>query len=146
MRPSKAEASKFPYRFKPVPRRRHRADGWTSDRQHAFVWALAQMPSVAAAARGVGMSPASAHRLRNAPGAHQFAAAWDVAWQMGMDSLVETATQRGLEGQEYPIRRRGEVVGRIHTYDNRMLLRTLLLCDRIEERHRAMARQARDKQ
>jgi len=143
MRPAPAEAREFPYRFTPVPRRRERANGWTSDRQHAFVWALARLPSVAAAARSVGMSPASAHRLRNAPGAKAFAQAWDVAWQIGMDSMMDTAIQRGLDGQDFPIRRRGEVVGTIRGYDNHMLMRALLLCDRIDEKVRAAARDRR---
>ena len=143
MKASRKNSAERPFRFRPVPRRGNRRDGWTSDRQHAFVWALARIPSITAAARGVGMTPSSAHRLRNSPGAEDFARAWDTAWQMGMDTLVETAIDRGMNGQERPIVYRGQVVGKVHSYDNRMLMRTLLLCDRMEEKHRAAAKRAR---
>lgn len=76
---------------KPQPRRRHpkrvpafipvpmrpRADGWTAQRQAAFLVALAQTRSVLAAARKVGMARESVYRLRKAPGGDSFARAWD---------------------------------------------------------------------
>jgi hypothetical protein len=117
-------SSAQPFRFTPVPRHNDRADGWSSDRQHAFVWALARMPSVAVAARGVGMTARSAYRLRKAAGAEDFARAWDIAWQMGIDHVRDLAIERGLHGQDYPIHRQGRVVGTIHRCDNRLLLRT----------------------
>lgn len=50
-----------PASFAPVPTKlRH--DGWTPDRQHDFVAALAASGCVAEACRAVGMTPASAYR------------------------------------------------------------------------------------
>ncbi|HWT29433.1 MAG TPA: hypothetical protein VEB68_02275 [Croceibacterium sp.] len=62
--------------FLPVPLRA-RADGWTPERQARFIGFLAETGSVAAAARRVGMSRESAHRLRRRPHAASFAHAWE---------------------------------------------------------------------
>ena len=62
--------------FRPVPLR-SRADGWTIPRQCGFLAALYLTGSVSAAAREVGMSRASAYRLRERRGAESFAHAWD---------------------------------------------------------------------
>ena len=62
--------------FRPVPLRT-RADGWTEVRQCAFLVQLYLTGSATAAAKAVGMSRASAYRLRERPGAESFAYAWD---------------------------------------------------------------------
>lgn len=62
--------------FRPVPLRA-RADGWSEARQCGFLAQLYVTGSVAAAARAVGMTRASAYWLRNRPGAESFAHAWD---------------------------------------------------------------------
>lgn len=60
--------------FAPVPvKPRH--DGWTPRRQRGFVLRLALAGCVAAAARGVGKSPASAYALRKRIDAVSLAAA-----------------------------------------------------------------------
>ena len=56
-----------------------RHDGWTFVRQGDFIGFLAETGSVTRAAAEVGMSRASAYKLRGQPGAESFAAAWDVA-------------------------------------------------------------------
>lgn len=58
---------------------RSRRDGWTPERQLAFLAALTATRSVTAAARVAGMSRESAHRLRNRAGAGLFAHLWDQA-------------------------------------------------------------------
>jgi hypothetical protein len=64
--------------FHPVPlRTRH--DGWTPDRQRAFISQIRLTGSVDAAARAVGMCRETAYRLRRRPGAESVAAAWDAA-------------------------------------------------------------------
>lgn len=123
--PAYAEHPDHPYKFRPVPRRTTRADGWTSDRQHCFVWALARIPSVTVAARAVGMSARSAYRLRDAAGAEAFAAAWDDAMEIGADRVRETAIERTLEGVEVAIVRRGRVIGTETRYDHRLLAAVL---------------------
>lgn len=62
--------------FTPVPLRGRR-DGWSEVRQCAFLAQLYFTGSVTAAAKAVGMSRASAYRLRERPGAESFAFAWD---------------------------------------------------------------------
>jgi hypothetical protein len=71
--------------FLPVPVRA-RADGWTAERQARLIGLLAQTGSVAEAARRVGMSRESAHRLRQRPNAASFVHAWDsvIAWHRGL--------------------------------------------------------------
>lgn len=77
-RPAKAahRRRRRPGWFRPVPLRA-RADGWSEARQCAFLAQLYVTGSVAAAARAVGMTRASAYRLRARPGAESFAAMWD---------------------------------------------------------------------
>lgn len=120
------EHPEHPYRFTPVPRRSTRVDGWSSDRQHAFVWALAHLPSVAAAARSVGMSARSAYRLRGAPGAEAFAQAWDDALEIGVWKARDTAVERAIEGVVIPVVRRGRVIGQERRYNDRLLISALV--------------------
>ena len=62
--------------FRPVPLRARR-DGWSEARQCAFLVQLYVTGSVTAAAKAVGMSRASAYRLREREEAESFAHAWD---------------------------------------------------------------------
>ncbi|MEL7708438.1 hypothetical protein AAG593_15875 [Citromicrobium bathyomarinum] len=75
-KPSAHRLRRRPGWFRPVPlRTRH--DGWSVARQCAFLVQLYPTGSAAAAARHVGMSRASAYRLRARPEARSFADAWD---------------------------------------------------------------------
>ena len=56
-----------------------RRDGWTPERQAAFLAVFARTHSVTAAARAVGMSRESAHRLRARSDGALFAYLWDQA-------------------------------------------------------------------
>ena len=62
--------------FRPVPLRSRR-DGWSEVRQCAFLAQLYLTGSATAAAKAVGMSRASAYRLRARKEAESFAFAWD---------------------------------------------------------------------
>ena len=112
--------SEDPYTFTPVPTAT-RHDGWTPERQHAFIAALRRHGGVAAAARAVGMTPQSARRLCKRPGAEGFAHAWDVAVMEGRNHAYEEAVRRGRDGWLSPIMRGGKVVGHRHRFDNRLL-------------------------
>lgn len=57
--------------FIPVPVRARR-DGWTPERQYAYVAALAEFGHCGRAARAVGMTGQTACRLRRRPGAAAF--------------------------------------------------------------------------
>lgn len=61
-----------------------RRDGWTAQRQLAFLTALARTRRVTAAARAAGMSRESAYRLRAREPDGLFAAAWAAAFGTGL--------------------------------------------------------------
>lgn len=75
-KPSPHRLRRRPSWFRPVPVRSRR-DGWSEVRQCAFLAQLYLTGSATAAAKAVGMSRASAYRLRARPGAESFAFAWD---------------------------------------------------------------------
>jgi hypothetical protein len=68
--------------FTPV-RLRARVDGWTPERQRAYVAALARWGSGRLAAEHVGLTPQSAARLCRRPHAASFSAACQRAWTIG---------------------------------------------------------------
>ena len=83
-------------KFEPV-QRRYRHDGWTPERQRAFIAALAEWGNVTAAAETVGMTPEGAYYLRRQPGAESFHQAWETALAMeGPAPVVRPMTLRGL--------------------------------------------------
>ncbi|MEA3000818.1 MAG: hypothetical protein QOK17_2651 [Sphingomonadales bacterium] len=116
-----------PPAFTPVPLRSRR-DGWTADRQRAFIAHLAAgMPSNHAA-RAVGMSKQTAHQLRRRPAAESFAAAWEEAVGRAKRRRCKTISDRtraAIDGMPVPIRYRGRIVGTRMKYDNPQLIRLL---------------------
>lgn len=68
-----------PPEFTPVPVRARR-DGWTPERQFAYVVALAEFGHGGRAAQAVGMTGQSACRLRRRPGAAVFNRLCEAAW------------------------------------------------------------------
>ncbi|MFD1786912.1 LysR family transcriptional regulator [Sphingomonas floccifaciens] len=107
--------------FTPVPRK-YRYDGWTADRQRAFVAALAETGSVTAAARRINMSTEGAYYLRRQPGAEEFAAAWADALDHGVQSLADIAIDRAREGTPVPVFWKGEQIGEKRRYNDRLLM------------------------
>ena len=84
--------------FEPV-RRKFRHDGWTPERQRAFIAALADTGSVKRAARHVNMSPEGAYYLRRQRGSEGFRRAWEAALDFGVQRLKDEAFDRALNGQ-----------------------------------------------
>jgi len=111
--------------FDPVPRLRQRRGGWSEERQRAFIAALSNCGSVAAAARSVGMTPRSAYRLCDADGADSFVRAWDEAIDMGVSRLRADALNRALEGGYVPVYRRGKLVRVEHRRNDRLAIALL---------------------
>ncbi|MEP9402641.1 hypothetical protein [Sphingomonas sp. VNH70] len=110
------------YRWVPV-RRRPRADGWTEERQRAFIEALADMGSVDRAARSVGMTRVGAYALRRAPGSEGFARAWDAAVAQAVNMLVDVAFERAVHGtEEVVFDRDGRRCGVRHRNSDRLLM------------------------
>lgn len=125
--------------FTPVPRARARRNGWSEDRQRAFIAALAKCGSVSAAARSVGMTRRSAYRLIDAPDAASFAAAWDEAVDLGVARLRLGSLERALKGDYVPIYRRGKLVQVEHRRNDRLAIALLSGRDREVDAYRRAA-------
>jgi hypothetical protein len=121
--------------FTPVPVR-HRNDGWTVERQCAFIEALAESGNVEAACRRVGMSRTSADKLRRRPLGAPFRRAWEAAVDYALYRVEEESHRRSREGVARPIFYKGEQVGEWRYYDER-LTAFLLRCYRPERYGRA---------
>ena len=98
--------------FTPVPLRARR-DGWTPERQRAFIQALRDTRCIAQAAAAVGMARETAYRLRERPGAASFAAAWDAAFaaprlEVEVRPLAGTLVPRMVDGKQVGWRREAD--------------------------------------
>jgi len=113
------ETSAIP--FTPVPLRPRR-DGWTAEKQIAFIEALAETACVHEACRRVAMSDSSAYALRHRLIAMHFRAAWDAALDYAMHRLEQAALGRALNGVPRPVFYRGEQVGEWREYDERLTM------------------------
>lgn len=111
--------------FDPVPSKTRRKDGWTPERQRAFIAALTRCGSVTAAARHVGKSASSAYRLLDREGSESFAAAWDLAAQMGRDRMRDCTIERAMKGAWVPVLRRGKIVRMEFRYFDRLAIAVL---------------------
>lgn len=104
-----------------------RHDGWTAERQIAFINALADCGCVADAARAAGMSVRSAYRLRAHPQAGSFRQAWESAMEWAIQLLQDAVLSRAIKGVPIPHYHLGKKVGEHRRYDERLaqfLLRT----------------------
>ncbi len=118
----------------PIPlRRRH--DGWTPERQAAFLAALVATGAVAKAAARVGMSRVSAYKLRQRPEAAAFRAAWDAALAEAWARVEASALERALQGETEVWDDDGVVITRRRPCAPRLLIRML---------DRAAAQRAKD--
>ena len=125
-------------KFTPVPvRRRH--DGWTVERQYAFIEALAETGIVEDACRRVVMTRTSADNLRRRPCGVHFRRAWQAAVDYATHRIEENAHRRAREGVGRPIFRNGEQVGTYRHYDERLTM-FLLRSYRPERYGKALSR------
>lgn len=107
---------------------RERADGWLPEKQVEFIRALAESACVRDACKRVGMSEASARRLKGRPDAVTFRRAWKLALAQATTQLSEAAFSRALHGVRRPVFYKGEQIGECVYYDERLtqfLLRQL---------------------
>lgn len=115
-----------PLAFEPVPSGSNRHDGWTPERQRAFILALAKIGLVSAAARAVGMSRKSAYALLKRAGPDSgFAAAWRMALQLGEVTACTTAVTRAIDGVEVPYFYGGLQRGTRRVYNDALLIAAL---------------------
>jgi hypothetical protein len=124
--------------FTAVPRQRNRHDGWTPERQRAFIDALAATGSVKHAALAVAMTAESAYLLRRHPKGAEFRKAWLAALALGIQRLEDVAMERALHGQDVPVYHYGAVVGTRRVYNDRLLM--FLLRNRAGKRFSADGR------
>ena len=108
--------------FAPYLHAAPRRNSITPDRQQAFIAALAASGIVTQAARQIGASLEALYRLRNQPGAEQFALAWEAAIDRGIARLEDCALERAIAGEERLVMRGGEVVARWTRYDTGLLM------------------------
>src|SRR3954468_10132603 len=102
---------------------RPRVDGWTPERQRAYVEHLAETLCPETAAALVGMSAESARRLRRRPGAEGFNAACDAALRKGLAdrgraALIDEAVNGRLVRRFYP----GQLISEERVRSPRLLL------------------------
>ncbi len=107
--------------FTPVPMRRKRHDGWTPERQLAFIEVLSVTGQVAEACRAVGISRKSAYKLLDRPGSESFAAAWGVALMSGQQRMLDQLMERAINGVTTIMFKRGGAVEIGHGPDGRLM-------------------------
>ena len=119
-----------------LPARRPRHDGWTAERQVAFLQALAACGCVTHAANAVGMSRQSAHNLYNRPSAAAFRRGWEAALDCSLRLLEDGIFSRAINGVARPVFYQGEQVGEYRHFDDRLAM--FLLRHRRPHRYAAL--------
>lgn len=107
--------------FTPVPRK-YRHDGWTPERQRAFIAALADTGSVSRAAAMVNMAQANCYTLRRAAGAESFRRAWEAALDFGVARLKDIAFERAIDGYLVPVFVAGKLMGFRRRHNDALLM------------------------
>lgn len=107
--------------FTPVPRK-YRHDGWTPERQKAFIAALADTGSVTRAAAMVNMAQVNCYTLRRAPGAESFRRAWEAALDFGVARLKDIAFERAIDGYLVPVFVAGKLMGFRRRHNDALLM------------------------
>ena len=116
-----AKSQKEPPPFVPtIVSTRH--DGWTAERQIAFIEALAESACVEHACRAVGMSDSAAYKLHRSTRGEAFRQAWDAALDYAFHRLEQAALSRALNGVPRPVFHKGEKVGEYRDYDERLTI------------------------
>ncbi len=107
--------------FEPVPvRRRH--DGWTADRQRAFIAAMAETGCVSEACAEVSITPRSAYKLREHALGAAFRTAWDHAQHLAAVRLSAIAWERAIHGGRDRLYKDGELVAERRKPSDRLLM------------------------
>lgn len=107
--------------FTPVPLR-YRHDGWTPERQRAFIEALADTGCVSRATAIVNMSLEGVYYLRRQKGVEEFRAAWNAALDFGVQKLKDIAFERAIEGEMIPVFEKGKLMGYRRKRNDRLLM------------------------
>lgn len=132
-----------PIAFQPVPVRPRR-DGWTVDRQIAFIETLAETGRVTMAAQAAGMSTRSAYKLAARVDAGDFAEAWDVAMAIAARSLAALAFDYATGGMVEQTWRDGVLVSERRRPSERLLIFLLSRHDPVRFGPRALPLEGQD--
>ena len=107
--------------FTLVAMQRVRHDGWTPERQVAFIKALSVTGSVVTAAGMVRMSRKSAYALCARPDSQSFADAWQIAIGNGRARMFDYMFDRALNGVTTITMRMGGAVELSHGPDRKLV-------------------------
>jgi hypothetical protein len=110
-----------------------RHDGWTPDRQRAFLEAIAAGETVERACRLVQMSVASAYALKQRASGQSFALGWRAANLLGREAIADRMLTRAIDGQVETVTRPDGTTYSRHKYDNRTAMALLTRLDRMAE-------------
>ncbi|MBL0924269.1 MAG: hypothetical protein IBJ12_07360 [Sphingomonadaceae bacterium] len=108
--------------FTPVPRRTKRWNGLTPLKQRTFIANLASCGSVEMAAASVGASDTAFYALRRAKGAESFAAAWEVAIDIGARMVLDKLMEHAIHGTPERLLKDGEVILERRKYNTRAMM------------------------
>jgi hypothetical protein len=105
--------------FDPVPRRAARSNGFTAERQRAFVQALAAGGSVRLACKAIQCSSHAMYKLRNAAGAESFSAAWDNAVRRGARRVLDVMIDNAVNGTPEYLYQNGQLIAERRRFNTR---------------------------
>jgi hypothetical protein len=105
--------------FDPVPRRARRTNGFTAERQRAFIAALAAGGSVRLACKAIGCSSHAMYKLRNAAGAESFSAAWDNAVRRGARRVLDMMIDNAVNGTPEYLYQNGRLIAERRRFNTR---------------------------
>jgi hypothetical protein len=108
--------------FTPVPRGAKRWNGLTELKQRTFIQLLADSGSVTMAAKAIGTSTSAMYSLRRGEGAESFAAAWEVAIDIGARRVLDTLMEHAIHGTPETIIQGGEVVAERRRFNHRAMM------------------------
>jgi hypothetical protein len=110
-----------------------RTDGFTPERQVAYLSTLAACGVVIDACRAAGICKDTAYNLRNSAQGRAFALAWDAAILISRGRMSDELISRGMNGCIDRLYRNGELVAERHRHDNRLAMAILTRLDRQAE-------------
>jgi hypothetical protein len=111
-----------------------RHDGWTPDRQRAFLESIAAGETVERACRLVQMSVASAYALKQRATGQSFALGWRAANLLGREAIADRMLTRAMDGYVETVTRPDGSTYSRHKYDNRTAMTLLTRLDRRRSR------------
>lgn len=119
-----------------------RYDGWTAERQRAFLRELSEGNGITHACRVVGLSAQSAYAFRRSARGAGFALAWQAALLLSRETLADELLDRALNGVVETVNHRDGTETTRHRYDNHLAMKMLARMDRMADAARGDASHA----